>query len=78
MKDFESSFIEKNLHITKLENELEKLKHLKITNEQLKKQMHARDEEVGVLKAKLYLDQIAISLKIVPEYPDLMEDHQTI
>jgi|LauGreDrversion4_2_1035121.scaffolds.fasta_scaffold5448625_2 hypothetical protein len=37
MKDFESSFIEKNLHITKLENELEKLKHLKITNEQLKK-----------------------------------------
>jgi hypothetical protein len=40
--------------------------------------MHARDEEVGVLKAKLYLDQIAISLKIVPEYPDLMEDHQTI
>jgi hypothetical protein len=32
MKDFESSLIEKGLTITKLENEIEKIKHFKITN----------------------------------------------
>ena len=56
MKDFESTLIEKNIKITKLENEIEAIKHLRFTNEQLKKQLKGWDEEVGVLKAKLYLD----------------------
>ena len=75
MKDFESTLIEKNIRISKLENEIEALKHLKFTNEQLRKQLKVRDEEVGVLKAKLYLDQIQVNFKIVAEYPDLLEEN---
>ena len=78
MKDFESTLIEKNITITKLEKEIESIKHFKFTNEQLKRQMQGRDEEVGVLKAKLYLDQISINLKIVAEYPDLLEENYTL
>lgn len=78
MKDFESTLIQKNITITKLENDIESIKHLKFTNEQLKRQMYARDEEVGVLKAKLYLDQISINFKIVAEYPDLLEENFTL
>ena len=78
MKDFESTLIQKNITITKLENEIESIKQLKFTNEQLKRQMKGRDEEVGVLKAKLYLDQISINFKIVAEYPDLLEENFTL
>jgi hypothetical protein len=33
MRDFESTLIQKNIAITKLENEIESIKHLKFTNE---------------------------------------------
>ena len=33
MKDFESTLIQKNITITKLEKEIESIKHLKFTNE---------------------------------------------
>lgn len=33
MRDFESTLIQKNITITKLENEIESIKHLKFTNE---------------------------------------------
>ena len=49
-----------------------------MTNELLKKQLRQREEEAGVLKAKLYLDMYTVSLKIVPEYPDLLEENQLL
>lgn len=78
MKDFETTLIQKNISITKLEQDIEQLKSFRFTNESLKKQIRMREEEVGVLKAKLYLDQIHLSFKIVPEYPDLVEENNTL
>ena len=76
MKDLERTIIEKNINISQLQVEIEEIKHFKFTNEGLKKQLKSRDEEVGVLKAKLYLDMIGISFKLVPEYPDMVEENQ--
>jgi hypothetical protein len=78
MKDFESTIIEKSITITRLEQEIEAVKSFKMTNEVLKKQLRQREEEAGVLKAKLYLDMYTVSLKIVPEYPDLVEENQIL
>ena len=33
-------------------------------------------QEIAVLKAKLYLDQISLSFNIVAEYPDMVEDNR--
>jgi hypothetical protein len=78
MKDFESTIIEKCLTITKLESEFDKVKQFKLENEVLKKQLRQREEEAGVLRAKLFLDMYTVNLKIVPEYPDLLEENQLL
>ena len=64
--------------MTKLEAELETVKNLKTTNETLKKQLRQREEEAGVLKAKLFLDMCTINLKVVPEYPDMLEENREL
>jgi hypothetical protein len=78
MKEFESVIIEKNIQMTKLEAELEAVKHFKITNESLKKQLNKREEEIGVLRAKLFLDMYSLNIKIVPEYPDMVEENRDL
>lgn len=78
MKDFESTIIEKNITITKLEHEIEEMKSFRITNESLKKEVQRRAEEVGVLKAKVFLDKFSLDIKVVPEYPDLFEENKEI
>ena len=40
--------------------------------------MRQREEEAGVLRAKLFLDMYTVNLKIVPEYPDLVEENQLL
>ena len=75
LKDMESSIIERNIFIAKMQAEIDELKSFRTTNETLKKQIRQREEEVGVLKAKQYLDMYTISFKLVPEYPDLVEEN---
>ena len=78
MKDFESTIIEKCLTITRLEGEIDKVKQYKLDNEIMKKQLRQREEEAGVLRAKLFLDMYTVNLKIVPEYPDLVEENREL
>ncbi len=33
-------------------------------------------EELAIAKAKLFLDQISLTLKVVAEYPDMVEDNK--
>ena len=73
--DMESSIIERNIFIAQMQDEIDELKSFRTTNETLKKQIRQREEEVGVLKAKQYLDMYTISFKLVPEYPDLVEEN---
>lgn len=35
-------------------------------------------EELAITKAKLFLDQISLTLKVVAEYPDMVEDNNTM
>jgi len=38
----------------------------------------SRKDELCILKAKLHLDLIAVDLKIIPEFPDLVEENFTL
>jgi hypothetical protein len=33
-----------------------------------------KTDELSIMRAKMYLDMVQVNLKIVPEYPDLMEE----
>lgn len=44
----------------------------------MKRDLDKRTEEAGVLKAKLFLDLVQISFKIVPEYPDMVEENHEL
>ncbi len=46
--------------------------------DQMRKDLDKRTEEAGVLKAKLFLDLVQISFKIVPEYPDMLEENNEL
>jgi hypothetical protein len=37
-----------------------------------------RDEEVGILRAKQFLDLLTLNIKLVPEYPDLYEENKIL
>jgi hypothetical protein len=52
MKDLESSIIERNLTIKRLQEELEEHRSYKVLNDKLCRQIKQRDEEAGILKAK--------------------------
>ena len=51
---------------------------VKAETEVIKKDLEKRTEEVAVLKAKLFLDQIQITLKVVAEYPDMVEENNEL
>ena len=40
------------------------------------KEVQRRAEEVAVVKAKLFLDQVQISFKVVADYPDMVEENK--
>ena len=40
--------------------------------------MNVKNEEIGVLKAKLNLDLIEYKVNLVPEYPDMVEDNHNL
>ena len=42
----------------------------------VKRQEDKYREELAITRAKLFLDQISITLKVVPEYPDMLEDNR--
>ena len=42
------------------------------------KEVQRRAEEVAVVKAKLFLDQVQISLKVVADYPDMVEENKEL
>jgi cell division septum initiation protein DivIVA len=42
------------------------------------KELQRRAEEVAVVKAKLFLDQVQISLKVVADYPDMVEENKEL
>lgn len=42
----------------------------------VKRQGDKYREELAITRAKLFLDQISITLKVVPEYPDMLEDNR--
>jgi hypothetical protein len=44
--------------------------------EVVKRQGDKYQEELAIMRAKLFLDQISITLKVVPEYPDMLEDNR--
>ena len=44
----------------------------------LHKQLSLKNDELGVLKAKLYLDLIAIDCKVVAEYPDMVDENNQL
>jgi hypothetical protein len=44
--------------------------------EVVKRQGDKYREELAIMRAKLFLDQISITLKVVPEYPDMLEDNR--
>jgi hypothetical protein len=50
----------------------------KAETEVIKKDLEKRTEEVAILKAKLFLDQIQITLKVVAEYPDMVEENNEL
>jgi len=33
-----------------------------------------KSEEIGILKAKITLDMIQLNMRLVPEYPDLVDE----
>ncbi len=78
MKNLEGSIIERNIQIGKLKEEIDELNRFRVTNELLKKQIRQREEEVGILRAKQYLDYFQISFKLVPEYPDMVEENASL
>ena len=78
MKNLEGSIIERNIQIGKLKEEIDELNRFRVTNELLKKQIRQREEEVGILRAKQYLDYFQISFKLVPEYPDMVEENSSL
>lgn len=46
--------------------------------ETIKKQLSKKTDELSIMRAKMYLDMVQVNLKIVPEYPDLMEETNQI
>ena len=44
----------------------------------MKSQMDSKNQEIGVLKAKLNLDLIEYKIGLVAEYPDLVEDNNNL
>jgi inosine/xanthosine triphosphate pyrophosphatase family protein len=44
--------------------------------ESVKRQGDKYWEELAITRAKLFLDQISLTLKVVPEYPDMLEDNR--
>ncbi len=44
----------------------------------LKKKLEAKNQEIGILKAKIHLDMVEMSIKVVAEYPDLVEENNEL
>ena len=42
------------------------------------KELQRKAEEVAVVKAKLFLDQVQISFKFVADYPDMVEENREL
>ena len=42
--------------------------------QQLNRDLEKKIEELAIIKAKLYLGDFSVNLKIVPEYPDMFEE----
>ena len=60
---------------SKLQNELKNAESKASVKVQLaEKELEAKKNEMQVLRAKMFLDQLNISIKLVPEYPDLMDE----
>lgn len=47
----------------------------RIEHDQMKTNMDVKNEEIGVLRAKLNLDLIEYKVQLVAEYPDMVEDN---
>ena len=41
-------------------------------------QLQSKQEEIGVLKAKLYLDLLNIQMNVVAEYPDMVDENNEL
>lgn len=50
----------------------------KSENEGMKKELARKTEELAIVKAKMYLDQLQIEFRLVPEYPDMVEENQEL
>ena len=60
---------------SKLQNELKNAESKASVKVQLaEKELEAKKNELQVLRAKMFLDQLNVSIKLVPEYPDLMDE----
>ena len=40
--------------------------------------LFSKNEELGVLKARLHLDLLALDVKIIAEYPDMVEENSEL
>jgi hypothetical protein len=54
------------------------LKKSSIIIDGLKKKLEAKNQEIGILKAKIHLDMVEMSIKVVAEYPDLVEENNEL
>jgi hypothetical protein len=44
----------------------------------VEKDLESTRNQLQVMRAKLFLDQLSISFKIVPEYPDLVDENKDL
>lgn len=63
----------KNSEIDILKIRMREYRNLQIQHTDLEKLFEVRLEEVKILRAKQHLDLLSLDIKIIPEFPDLVE-----
>lgn len=51
---------------------------LKHNYDKLAPELLSKSEEMGILRAKINLDMINLEIKLVSEYPDLVEENNSL
>lgn len=52
--------------------------NLKNSYDKIMPELMSKSEELGILKAKLNLDMINLEIKLVAEYPDLVDENNSL
>ena len=67
--------VNKNVEYAKLQSEVTSGQTaLRTQVQQLNRDLEKKIQELAIIKAKLYLGDFSVNLRIVPEYPDMFEE----